>query len=216
MKEEFESFEEQPSLETSTEIAVEDKQDGSSNTAQDVEMPEKAEAERGVPVGKFNSVEELLTAYNNLEAEFTRKSQKLAEVLKDKTIEQSPEEKLDTGLHAFLSKNEEAFCYAQELKDRVQNENLAGEENCFEKAWAGLLYEKLVGPNKAKEPLVQNLILKDDDLQNLVIKNYMKQLQEQKTPIVITSNSGERVTKPVTPKPETFEDAKKVALDMFS
>ena len=79
-----------------------------------------------------------------------------------------------------------------------------------------MIYEKLSNPNRTKEPLVRNLILKDEELKNLIIENYMKQLQEQKTPIVMTSSSGERVTKTVTPKPDTFEDAKKVVLDLFS
>lgn len=209
--EEFENIGEQPQ-----DVQTLQKEDtvGSPETVE--EEAGKVEAERGVPVGKFKSVDELVTAYENLQAEFTRKSQKLAEVLKDKTQQKPTKEKLDDNLKEFLSKNEEAFCCADELLSRVQNQNLAEDENCFEKAWAEILSEKLSSPDKAKDPVVQNLILNNVDLQEMVIKKYVKQLSEQKIPIVMSSESGERVTKPVTPKPDSFEQAKQVVLKLFS
>ena len=41
---------------------------------------EKGESESGSLLGKFQSKEALLKAYNNLEAEFTRRSQRLKEL----------------------------------------------------------------------------------------------------------------------------------------
>ncbi len=189
---------------------------GSSESLQDVE-PNMSEAERGVPIGKFKRVEDLFEAYNNLQAEFTRKSQRLAALEKEKTIEQTDEQKAQEGLDLFLSKNQEAVLYAEELKARVeQDESLQKEKDPYGMAWASLLYEKLAGPNMAQEPLVKNLILKDKELKNLVIENYVEQIKKQNTPVVMSSNSGERVTKVVAPKPDSFEQAKKVVLDMFS
>ena len=173
---------------------------------------EKVEAEKGVNLGKFKNVEELVKAYNNLQAEFTKKSQKLAEVLKDKVEE--PAANMESGLQSFLSKNQEAAFYADELKTRVSQSD-SFDEKAFETAWAGILYEKLSCPGKTKEPIIQKII-KDDEIQDLVVKNYVKQLQEQKTPIIMSSDVGERVTKTVTQKPDSFEDAKKVVLDLLS
>lgn len=211
-----EIFEEQPEVETS----LEDNQIGSSTGENDeIETKlEESKAERGVPIGKFKDVEDLYQAYTNLQSEFTRKCQKLSELEKDKTANDlSNEEKFENDFKLFLSKNQEAFSYADEIKSKVlQDESLKKQENAFEKVWTSMIYEKLSNPNRTKEPLVRNLILKDEELKNLIIENYMKQLQEQKTPIVMTSSSGERVTKTVTPKPDTFEDAKKVVLDLFS
>jgi len=211
-----EIFEEQPKVETS----LEDNQIGSSTGENDeIEAKlEESKAERGVPIGKFKDVEDLYQAYTNLQSEFTRKCQKLSELEKDKTANDlSNEEKFENDFKLFLSKNQEAFSYADEIKSKVlQDESLKKQENAFEKVWTSMIYEKLSNPNRTKEPLVRNLILKDEELKNLIIENYMKQLQEQKTPIVMTSSSGERVTKTVTPKPDTFEDAKKVVLDLFS
>lgn len=186
---------------------------------EDDKMPMLSEAERGVPVGKFKSVDDLYTAYNNLQAEFTRKSQKLSALEKEKMTANPSvsNENLEDKFASFLSKNQEAVLYADELKSRVvQNESLKNEKDCFDRAWAQMLYEKLSSPGKAKEPIVQNFILKDNDLKNLIITDYMKQLQEHNTPFVMSSESGERVTKTVTPKPDTFEQAKKIVLDLLS
>ena len=176
-----------------------------------------SEAERGVPIGKFKSVDDLFEAYNNLQAEFTRKSQRLSELEKDKMSETSQDNVIENKFQTFLSKNQEAAVYAEEIKSRaMQSESLKNDDACFDIVWAEMLYEKLSGPNKAKEPIVQNLVLKDEELKNLVIENYMKQLQEQKTPVIMSSNSGERVTKTVAPKPDSFEQAKKIVLDLLS
>lgn len=211
--EEENKFEEQPQ---SIETSVDDNEMGSSEAKQEVEA-NISEAERGVPIGKFKNVEDLFDAYNNLQAEFTRKSQRLAALEKDKTSEQTPEQIAEDGLQAFLSKNQGAVLYAQELKERVmQDESLKKEKDPYGMAWASLLYEKLAGPNLAKEPLVKNLILKDEELKNLVVENYVEQLKNQTTPVVMASGTGERVTKVVAPKPDSFEQAKKVVLDMFS
>ena len=192
--------------------------EGSSNSAEMVEKSEESEAERGVPIGKFKSVDDLYQAYNNLQAEFTRKCQRLAEMEKDKTQEaQSQEEKLDIAFKVFLSENQNAVSFADEIKQRVlQSAELVAEEKPFDKVWAQMLVEKLSMPNSTQEPMVQNFVLNDENLKNLVIQNYVKQLQENKAPFVMSSNSGERVTKPATPKPESFEQAKKLVVELLS
>ncbi len=210
---EEQNFEEQPK---EVETLQEDNFQRSSEDEKDVEMP-SSEAERGVPVGKFKSVEDLEKAYNSLQSEFTRKCQRLAELEKDKMSKDNVEDKFETNFKTFLLENQEAFSYADEIKNAVKSdENLKNDEKAFDKVWAKMVYEKISAPNKADEPLVQNLILKDENLRNLVIQNYMKQLQENKTPIVMSSGAGERVTKPSTPKPDSFEQAKQAVLDLLS
>lgn len=215
--EENQNIEEQPEMAQKTNF-VEESANGSSQSEMLAEekMAETNEAERGVPIGKFKSVEDLYEAYNNLQAEFTRKSQKLSALEKDKTQNQTEIENDDGDLRVFLSKNQGAVMYAEEIKTRaMQDDSLKDDERKFEKVWAEMLYEKLTAPGKANDPLVQNLILRDDELKNLVVKDYMKQLQSNNIPIVMSSNSGERVTKMVTPKPDSFEQAKKVVLDLL-
>ncbi len=199
----------QPSLEE--DIAA------SLKNSEEAEKGQANEAERGVPVGKFDSVEHLLSAYEHLQAEFTRKSQKLADLEREKANEQpSIEQKQSEAFRAFLLKNQGAVFYADELKERVKNTENGCDEKSFENAWAELLYEKLSSKDKAKDPLVQDFVLSDDDLTNFVVKNYVKQIQGQKVPVVMASNNGEKLTKPAPKKPDSFESAKKMAIDLFS
>ncbi len=178
---------------------------------------EQSEAERGVPIGKFKSVDDLYHAYNSLQSEFTKKCQKLAEIERDKTAVTVSNEELEAGLKTFLLENQEAYSYVDEIKSRVfSDERLKTQEKPFDKVWADMLYEKLSSPNKANEPLVQEYILKDEKIKNLVVQNYLRGLEENKSPLVMSSEAGERVARIATPKPDTFEDAKKVALDFLS
>lgn len=198
---EEEKIEEQlPNLETETTSV-----DNSSTAKVVLPDVDGTNAEKGEPVGRFKSAADLLEAYNNLEGEFTRKSQRLAELERQK----KPDEQTENGLKAFLSKRSEAFAYADELKKRVAQEKSQDEES-FEKVWADMLFEKLSSTDS-----FQNLILNDDKVKDLVIKNYVESLQKQQKPIVMSSGSGGRVTKPVTPKPDTFEQAKSVVLGML-
>ncbi len=177
---------------------------------------EQSEAERGVPIGKFKSVDDLYHAYNSLQSEFTKKCQKLAEIEKDKAVAPS-EEELEGGLKSFLLENQEAYSFVDEIKNRVfSDEKLKAMEKPFDKVWAEMIYEKLRGSNKANEPLVQNLILKDEKIKDLVIQNYVKGLEENKAPVVMTSVTGERVARIATSKPDTFEEAKQAVLDLLS
>lgn len=177
---------------------------------------EQSEAERGVPIGKFKSVDDLYHAYNSLQSEFTKKCQKLAEIEKDKTQVPS-DEQLEENFKAFLLENQEAYSYVDEIKGRVMSdEKLKIQEKPFDKVWAEMLFEKLSSPNKVNEPMVQNLILKDEKIKDLVIQNYVMGLEQNKAPLVMSSGSGERVAHAATPKPDSFEEAKKVALDLLS
>lgn len=209
--EEENKFEEQPQdIQPSFE---EDNLGSSSENVEDHNGQVEVEADGSVSLGKFKNVDELYKAYNNLQAEFTKKSQRLSEILKDKMGEESKPDD-DEILKTFLSQNEEATFYVDELKSRVGNLPVK-DENAFKRAWGEILYEKLSGTVKETEPIVQKFI-KDDEIQDLVIKNYMKQLTQQKIPFVMSSDVGERVTKNVTPKPDTFEEAKKVVMNLLS
>ena len=222
----------------SAEFQLDDFDGSLSGQLQEELSEDRSEAERGVPVGKFKSVDDLLDAYNNLQAEFTRKCQRLSALEKNEKMakmagkNQNNNNILETGevsdkavadnlqaeknISAFLEKNPDAFAYVDEIKSMAENdESLKGQDGAFEKAWEKILWKKLSSPSRAKEPLVQNLILKDTELKNLILENYVKQLQEQKLPVIM-SNSGERVTKVVTPKPDSFEQAKKVVIDLLS
>lgn len=194
------------------------KEEGSQNCEnQTVNDDIVGEAEKGETIGKFKSVEALLDAYNNLEKEFTKKSQRLSQLEKDKTVEEENlSEELDKKFHSFLSSNLEAESFGDELKEKVQSDdNLKKMDDPFGYVWAEMIFEKLKNPNQ-DEKVLNNYILKNESLKNMVIENYVNQLTENKSPIKISS-SGKRVGTTVsTQKPETLKDAKKFLLDLLS
>ena len=194
------------------------KEEGSQNCEnQTVNDGTVGEAEKGETIGKFKSVEALLDAYNNLEKEFTKKSQRLSQLEKDKTVEEENLNKeLDKKFHTFLSSNLEAESFGDELKEKVQSDdNLKKMDDPFGYVWAEMIFEKLKNPNQ-DEKVLNNYILKNESLKNMVIENYVNQLTENKSPIKISS-SGKRVGTTVsTQKPETLKDAKKFLLDLLS
>ena len=179
-----------------------------------------AVSEEGSPkqgeFGKFKSAEALLAAYNSLEAEFTRKSQRLSEIEKEKaqSTNQNDPKMIENELNVFLSKNSEAMPYADELKEMALKQNGKPE---FEQLYQSLALTKLAsGYSKQDKPIIKKYVFQDEELKKMVVENYMKQLSNQKTPIVINSEMGEKVAgqKPATPN--SLSEAKGLVEKLFS
>ncbi len=191
---------------------------GSTDEGQVEISDEKSEAERGCPIGKFKSVDDLYQAYNNLQSEFTKKCQRLSELEKDKVeVNQIQQEKFESDFKSFLLENQEAYSYADEIKSKVlSSDELKNEDKPFDKVWKQMIYQKLSSENKSQEPIVRDFILNDEELKNLVIENYVKEISNKKTPTLFSSHIGEKVTKPSMQKADSFEQAKNIVLDLLS
>lgn len=166
-------------------------------------------------VGKFKSAEALLEAYKALEAEFTRKSQRLSELEKEKAQSATvDEQKVEDELNSFLSKNSEAVPYAEQLKAKSLAE---GGRVDFENIFASVAVANLAGGgSKLDNPIIKKYVVQDDELRNYVLEKYMKDLKNNKPPYLISGDKGEKVTeqKPVTPS--SLADAKRMVEEMFS
>lgn len=169
----------------------------------------------GVNFGKFKSADALFEAYKALEAEFTRKSQRLSELEKDKTEKATINENfINDELSSFLSRQSDASPFADELKNLSIQQ---GGRVDFDNLWASLLVNKLAsGESKLDNPIIKKYVFQDEELKNHVIENYMKELKSNQPPFVICRDNGERVTgqKPVTPS--SLAEAKKLVEDLFS
>ena len=191
--------------------------DGSQQGEQSAIVGEESKAENGEKVGKFKNVEALLDAYNNLEKEFTKKSQRLAEFEKDKMEEEKDlDSQVDNKLKTFLSSNGEANSYSEELKKRVlENESLKKMDDPFSYVWAEMIFEKLKGSSET-DGEVANYVLGNEKLKNIVLEKYVNQLTENKSPIKISS-AGKRVAiSTATQKPQNLKDAKDYLKNLFS
>ncbi len=237
-------------------------------------------------LGKFKDANSLLEAYNNLQSEFTRKCQLLAELQKDKIDERTKsnddfknnydennkknsektlkneenslknrnfqieskkqfneneksqvlkdeENLLDKNnvfdefnendiesqdylqaFSQFLEKNKEAKDYADEIKEYLKSKEKRI-KNPFENAWANIVLSHIKS-NELNDSMVNQYILSNNDVKNKIIENYLNDLTNQKPPITISSQSGERVSRVFLDNPKTLAEAKKIVNNMFS
>ena len=171
-------------------------------------------------LGKFKSAKALLDAYNALEKEFTRKCQRISELEKDKTENQieevKPQFNIDEELNRFLSEHSDASWAVDEIKEKVaSDQSLQTLSNPIEVAWNSVVANHL-SDFKPNDPIVNKYVLSDDEIKKVIIENYLQALKEQKPPVVISSQRGERVSGIVPDAPKTLQEAKILVDKMFS
>lgn len=211
-----EKYWEQPedlTLDDAQQSEVEENAEGSQI---EVTTGDKSEAENGETVGKFKDVNALLEAYNNLEKEFTKKCQRLSALEKDKVKEdETLKKQVDEKLSLFLSSNGEASAYKEELIAKVnENDSLKRMDDPFGYVWAEMVFDKIKN-QKLTDESVKNYILGNENIKNAVIENYINQLAENKSPVIISSK-GNRVATVATQNPSNLNDAKKYLIDLLS
>ena len=178
-------------------------------------------------LGKFNDVEELMKAYNNLQAEFTRKCQKLS--MLEKEVE---DEKSKIPSHDTESKNIPAYMqedFAQSLTNfLVENPNakqyskeisleLIGDESIdLNQAYERVLAKKYREPEDLvqDQDFIEKFILTNENLKKELLKQYVKNVKESTTPHLISGNGGVGAgSKKI--ELSSLEEANKLALKMF-
>lgn len=178
-------------------------------------------------LGKFKDTTSLLSAYNSLQAEFTKKCQKLSEITKQLNDNQTlnKEESMPVFADAnwqenvsnFLSKNTEAQKYSGEIANEIlMDKNLQSSPNALELAWARVMQKNYAEPEKLSndQNFINEKILSRDDVKKQVLEEYFKNLQNVKTPPVITSDGS--VASIVEKKPTTMQEAKLAVERLFN
>lgn len=217
---------EQPTMEPATAL------NGAEQNSAESEVGSQGE------LGKFKTAGALLEAYNNLQAEFTRKCQLLSSLQKDKmqneetteekntnenpSIERSEEnestnddatkDEFDEDLKAFLEANSDAAEFAEEIKSRFSEAKT--KTSPFEDAWAKVVFSMLKD-GKLSDNMIDQYLITSQNVQNKVIESYLKDLQNDKPPLIISS-SGERLSQVAPDSPKTLAEAKAMVDKMFS
>ena len=184
-----------------------------------------AKVENEGSLGKFKDAESLLSAYNSLQAEFTRKSQRLSE-LERQTAEQNEEVQLacktaQTPLFErenwseivadFLVSNEDAKPYSKEICEEIMaNKNEYKDEKSLENAYAKVVKRHYVKPDEIARDgeFIQNYVLKSDEIKNKVMEIYLQELAVNRPPKVISSSFGGGTLTSKKPAPKNLEEAK--------
>lgn len=158
--------------------------------------------------GKFKSAEELLRAYNALESEFTRKSQKLSEYENNVNWEGKVSE--------FVKKYPIAEKYAEEVAGEItKNGKKDIEERDLERALLTVLSGKVKTVEEMSEDEdVIDKVLSSDKNRTKVIEDYLEGIRRNGPPNTLPKRGATPVTPPLDVR--TIRDAGKVAIKILS
>ena len=181
-------------------------------------------------LGKFKDTESMLKAYNNLQAEFTKKCQKLSETTQELDEVQrrlaETQKKDNTPLYeqegwqeaveSFLKNNDKAKNYSKEICDEILSDlELAKSPNALPLAWERVMNKNFYSPDMLAESsdFINEKILSKSEVKQQVLNEYFKGLQNTTNPPVIAkSGAVPKVTEVV---PKSMAEAKAMVEDLF-
>ncbi len=190
------------------------------STAQAAEAEEViGAAAEEVSFGKFKDAKSLVNAYNSLQAEFTRRSQRLKALegaleKADKEVS-SPsvdrcEEDSEAAVADFLKGYPRAENYISAIKEKVagdyRSEKLIG-------AYAELLQDEK--EEAADEDRLEELALTSPKVRELVIKKYLKEVAGNAPAAVIMADGGGAMVASPPKKPKSISEAGELAYELF-
>jgi hypothetical protein len=170
---------------------------------------ENGDKQEKASYGKFNKLEDLVSAYNSLEAEFTRRSQRLKEMENVAKTENRWQQKVEN----FIEKYPVAAEYTDEIGEEIAKSDSVKEEDCLEKALLSVLCAK-VKPveEQAKDERVISEVLKSDELKEKIIAEYRQKLNVD---LPKTFPKGGEIPVKTPVRPSSIGDAGKLALQML-
>lgn len=174
-------------------------------------LPAESGKETEASYGKFKTAGELLRAYNALEGEFTKRSQKLREYER----EAAEEAELENKVSALVSEYPAAEEYAEELAQEIaNNEKLKGKENRLESALLNVLSRKVRPLDElAKDGKVIEKVLNDEGNREKIINNYLDEIKKRVSPVTLPRGGADPVRTPV--KPANIREAGVLALKIL-
>ncbi|MBR3885219.1 MAG: hypothetical protein IKJ33_01970 [Clostridia bacterium] len=166
--------------------------------------------------GKFKDAQTLLDAYNSLQAEFTRKSQKLAEI--QKQMEENAVFSKSDSLDEILKDTTNLEKYKKEVTEILDNDcELSNLPN------KNLIAFKIIKEAERKtantlnnQQFIDDYINSNIEIKNKIITEYLSSLNEtQSPPKVISGNSSNIYFSPSLNMPKTLKDAGDILTKML-
>lgn len=177
----------------------------------------------GSSYGKFKDAKSLLDAYNNLQAEFTRRSQRLNQLEKELEAKTSSAEVVAPAYESdgenwykvvaeFVEKNPIAKTYATEISEEIINDRSMTIERAYEK----VLARHFVEPSSLADNLefLDRYIYSNEKIKGKILQEFFDSLQNNPVPKLMGLNRGE-INMSKTSQPTTILDAGRLALDML-
>lgn len=199
--------------------------ENSATAEQSAQEDSRAEKIQEGSLGKFKDTQSLLDAYNNLQAEFTRKCQMVSKLQKEETDnaqkQSAPvymEEDWNEKVYRFLEENQQAKPYAKEISQMIlADQNLAKNQDALSVAWSKIALQNFKTPEMALEDddFVNNVVLKSDKVKQAFVKSLTQQISTNSPPNVINSASGGSYGFVKERVPNDLSEAKEMAKRFF-
>lgn len=162
-------------------------------------------------LGKFKDAESLLKAYNSLQAEFTKKSQRLSEL----ESEMKPLARLDM-INTTIDEIFQEYSITKPLKEKLRDNlvNIDGEvsKQLAEQTLLKLLADNYVTPQelvKDKE-FLSNHIFNNNEIKDAIVKDYLEKLKSVPNIKVATNFNSSVIATPPN-KVKTIKEAGSIA-----
>lgn len=180
----------------------------------------KGAADGETSVGKFKDAKSLLEAYNSLQAEFTRRSQKLREL--EGALEQKQDKSETVPCQKQCGENEEEaasefvgrYPKAEGLLDEIKKK--AGEkitkEN-LERAYIDILQERERA--LSDEDVLSEIALGNEKIKDKVIRKYLKDISGIAPSSVLLADSGASFVAAPPKRPKSINEAGELAYELF-
>ena len=178
-------------------------------------LEEKEENSVGSIYGKFKDAKSLLDAYNSLQAEFTRKSQKLAEIQKENENNAFFKQE---NLEKILDGKDDNDKYKKEITEMIAEDSELGSlPNKYQVAYKIITEsEKKVAQTLNDHNFIDKYIENNNGIRETIISNYLSSLNNiSTTPKVISGNPTSIYFAPNTDKPRTLKEAGEVFSKML-
>ena len=165
--------------------------------------------------GKFKDAQSLLKAYNSLQTEFTKKSQRLSELENSKT-EFTRDEKIDRALTDLGQNHDIANRFYGALKESAKNAQTDNYKEFVQEELLTMLERSYKTPEEyaSNEEFLQTYVYNNQQIKDNIIRDYLANLTNA-APVKVVSNISSSI--PLSPPnvPSTIQEAGRIAKNII-
>lgn len=170
------------------EIKTETNKTAQGDTAESADKQDKKQS-----FGKFKNPEELLKAYQELEKEFTKKSQKLSklEALADGESQVFDDESFKVAADKFFENTPSAKPFAKDIALKIiEKPELKKDKNCLSVALMQVLIDKFRTPEQLMQDgqFLNDYVLSSSKVKDAIIGAYLKDIRDGQPPATLSGD----------------------------
>lgn len=170
--------------------------------------------------GKFKDAESLFKAYNSLQAEFTKKSQRLSELESENRVNQtrplSRQEKIEKGIEELVQNYEEAKPFVEQIKANLSVQDADDYNTLAKKEFVKVLAGSVKTPNDMlnDQEFLTSFVYNNESIKEHIITDYLSKLKDT-APIKVSSNFTSNILMSPPNTCKTITEAGRVAKNII-